>query len=473
MAVNLAELAFASWLAKEEVERQKEVVTCRNYYDGLQDTFLTDRLKEFLNANDKYEFNLNVCRVVVDSVVERMVITGIDTTEQGDAQPLAEWGNDVWEASRLDLLYEAAHEAMLRDGEYFVMIDWDVEAAVPRFILHPRYTSSEQDGDNYGCKAHYPDDDTNQPLQSVSKRWIETLDNRGKTQHRLTQYFPDRVEKYVLVSGGWEPYQDEGDAGWPLRWVDGQGRPLGIPVIHFRNTPDLRSELWDAIPVQKGINKTLIDLLAAADMTGFQFYVALGWIPTTDGQPLAADGSNMATVSPGVLLGSTKDAGGASFQAITAADLRPLIDTIQSQIGWLAITTSTPESRLSFTRQIAAEGTLKEQNEGLFAKVRRRRKLADACWRDAFDMARKLANYYGNSGLPEEDAFVMQWEPVQTRDTEDERDEWRVKRELGVPLEVIWAEMGYTFDQIETMKKTEEYQGRMALQGALIGANEG
>jgi hypothetical protein len=473
MAVNLAELALASWLATEEAERQKEVVTCRNYYDGLQDTFLSDRLQEFLNASDEYEFSLNICRTIVDAVVERMVITGVDTTEQTDMQPLAEWANEVWAASRFDLLYEAVHEAMLRDGEYFVMVDWDIDAAQPRFVLHPRYTSSEYDGDNFGCKAHYPDDDTNQPLQSISKRWIETIDNAGKTRARLTQYFPDRVEKYQLVSGGWEPYQDEGDTSWPIPWRDASGDPLGIPWVHFRNTPDLRSELWDAIPIQKGINKTLIDLLAAADMTGFQIYVALGWIPTTDGQPLASDSSNMATVEPGVILGTTKDAGGASFQAIAPSDLRPLIDTIQSQIGWLAITTSTPESRLSFTRQIAAEGTLKEQNEGLFAKVRRRRKLADACWRDAFEIARRMANYYGGAGLSEDVAFVIQWEPVQSRDTEDERAEWQVKKDLGVPLEVIWAEMGYTFEQIQQMKETEEYQGRMALQGALMGSDAG
>lgn len=473
MAVDVADLAFLSWLAAEETERQKEVLTCRNYYDGLQDTFLSDRLQEFLNASDQYEFSLNLCRTVVDAVAERLIITGIDTTEQGDEQVLADWANVVWEKSRLDLLYESVHEGQLRDGEYFVMVDWDADNDLPRFTLHPRYTDATVDGDNYGCKAHYPDDDTNRPLELVSKRWIETIDASGKTRRRLNLYFPDRVEKYEWRGGDWQPFSDEGDGTWPIRWVDGRGVPLGIPWLHFRNTPDLRSELWDAIPVQKAINKTLIDLLASADMTGFQLFVALGWIPTSDGQPLKSDASNVATIEPGTILGTTRAAGETSFQAIPPGDLRPLIDTIQSQIGWLAIVTSTPESRLSFTRQIAAEGTLKEQNEGLFAKVRRRRKLANANWIDGFDMARKLANFYGNVGLPEDPEFIIQWEPVQARDTEDERAEWQVKKELGVPLEVIWAEMGYTYEQIEQMKQTEEFQGRMALQGALLGSDNG
>lgn len=472
MAVNLAEMAFASWLVAEETERQQEVLLTRNYYDGLQDTFLTDRLQEFLNAEDEYEFSLNICRTVVDAVAERMVITGIETTEQTDAQPLADWANDVWEQNRLDLLYEAVHEAMLRDGEFFVMVDYDADRQTPRFTLHPRYTDSTVGGNNFGCKAHYPDDDTNQPMQYASKRWVEDL-GAGRTRKRMNLYFPDRIEKYEWAGGDWQPFQDEGDGTWPLRWMDSAGRPFGIPVIHFRNTPDLRSELWDAIPIQKAINKALIDLLAAGDMTGFQIFVALGWIPTSDGEPLKSDASNMATLGPGQIIGTTRDASEVSFQAVPPGDVDPLINLLQSLIGWLAIITSTPESRLSFTRQIAAEGTLKEQNEGLFAKVRRRRKMAHACWIDVYDMARTLANFYGSAGLPEDDAFVVQWEPVQSRDTEDERAEWQVKKELGVPLETIWGEMGYTYDQIQAMKDTEEYRGRMALQGALIGSDEG
>jgi len=462
MAINLAKLAFAAWQATEEQAKQKGVVQCRHYYDGEQDTYLSDRLKEFLNAKDSYEFNLNLCRTIVNAVAERLIINGLDTTEEGDAQPVAEWANAVWEASRLDLLADTVHEGALRDGEYFLMVDWDADTGLPRFTPHPRYAASTAGGDNFGCKAHYPDDDTSQPMLNASKRWIENL-GQGKTRNRLNLYFPDRVEKYELRGGGWQPFQDEGDGRWPLPWVDATGKALGIPVIHFRNTPDLRSEIWDAIPVQKAINKGLIDLLGNADLTGFQMYVALGFIPTSDGQPLKADASNMATVGPGQMFGTTRPANEASFQTVPSGDLRPLIDMIQSLIGWLAVITSTPESRLSFTRQIAAEGTLQEQNEGLFAKVRKRQRLYDAAWRDALDMARRVANVYGGAGLEEAVRFVVQWEPVQARDTEDERDEWRAKKELGVPLQQIWSEMGYSREEIEAMMETPEYQARQQM----------
>jgi len=144
-----------------------------------------------------------------------------------------------------------------------------------------------------------------------------------------------------------------------------------------------------------------------------------------------------------------------------------------SLIGWVAVVSSTPAARLSFTRQVAAEGTLKEQNEGLFAKVRKRQKRINAGWVTCFEVARRLANVFGQAGLDESVRFDMVWEPVQSRDTQDERDEWRAKRELGVPQEQIWAEMGYTLAEIEKMRQSDEHQARLALMQVGLGASEG
>lgn len=475
MAVNLAKLAFMSWLATEEMERQKQIVQLRAYYDGDQDTYLTDRLKEFLNADDQNAFNLNVCRSVVAVVEERLIITGMGSNEQEVSRPVGEWADALWEANGCDILHSHMHEQALRDGEAFVLVDWDAAAGRPRLTPHARYTDAQVDGDNFGAKAHYEDGDTNRPMQYASKRWIETIDEQGGTRKRMNLYFPDRVEKYQWVGLDWAPFQDEGDASWPVPWVDGTGRPLGIPVIHFRASPDMRSEIWDAIPMQKAINKGLIDLIAAADTTAFQMLITYGWIPTSDGAPLTASASNLATLGPGRILGTTRAKTEAGTDVIEGADVGPLIELVQSYIGWLAVITSTPQSRLMFTRQIAAEGTLKEQNEGLFAKVRKRQRLFDASWRDTFDMARRLANVYGAAGLDEAVALVVQWEPVQSRDTIDERKEWEVKAGLGIPLEQIWMEMGYSPEEIKKMKQSEEYQARLKMMqlGLDVGASEG
>lgn len=465
MMLNDAEMAFLAWQAKEERARQKTVAQARAYFDGEQDTFLSARMKEFLNVKDDNEFVLNVCRTVVGAVEERLVFTGIVTDEEGDDKPTALWASQVYEANRLSVLSSDVHEGALRDGEFFVVLDWDEENQRPRMIPHPRYVDPAEGGDGFGCKAHYPDDDISQPLKYVSKRWTETLDN-GKTRQRMNIYYPDRVEKYELVGQAPKPIQDEGDPGWPIQWP-------ALTAVHFPNTNDLRPEHWDAISVQKAINKTLIDLLASADQSAFAIFVALGWIPTTDGKAPESDGSNLASMGPGQILGTSKSKADADFKKIDSSDLRPLLDLLMTLISGLAVVSSTPESRVSFTRQIAAEGTLKEQNEGLFAKVRKRREMFDAGWVEVFRVARLLANEFGGAGLDESVGIVGNWEPIQSRDTEDERDEWRAKKEMGVPLETIWAEMGYDAKQIEAMKATDEYRARLSMMSLDLTAEAG
>lgn len=475
MPLNEAQLAFAAWQAEEEKARQQAVVTARRYHDGLQDTFMTERMKEFLNVADQYEFNLNVCRLVVDVIAERLICLGPTTDERtdGGGAPVREWAEAVWEAVSGDILQESVHEGTPRDGEFFVMVDWDAAAGQVRFVPHERYTDATVGGDNFGCKAHYPDGNIDMPMLYASKRWVEDLGN-GKTRQRLNLYYAERVEKYeVLLGGQLAAVSDEGDTAWPLPWVDGAGQPLGIPVVHFANTPDLRPEAWDVIPPQKAINKTLIDTVATADSTAFQILVALGWIPTADGQPLRPDGSNALRMAPGMVLGTTKSKNDVDFKAIAGGDVRPLIELMISLIGWVAVVSSTPAARLSFTRQVAAEGTLKEQNEGLFAKVRKRQKRINAGWVTCFEVARRLANVFGQAGLDESVRFDMVWEPVQSRDTQDERDEWRAKRELGVPQEQIWAEMGYSLAEIEKMRQSDEHQARLALMQVGLGSSEG
>jgi len=467
MAINLAELAFLEWQKEEEVARQKAVVLCRQFYDGLHDTKLTPRQREFLNAASDHEFNVNIARSAVESIEERLVITGATSTDAA----LAVWADQQWDLAggvvrtgadrATGVMQSSVHEGCGRDGEYFVIVDWDVVAKQPRWTPHSRYTDPAVNGDGFGCKAHYPDGDTTRPMQYASKRWIELLDARGKTRARMNLYFPDRVEKYNHQGNGWIPFRDPDDPAWPLPWVDAAGEPLGIPVIHFPATPDLRSDMWDVIPVQRGFNKSVLDLLAAADTTGFRILVTLGWIPTADGQPLKADGSNRAKIAPGTILGTTKPKSEAGTESVEGANLAQLIDAATFVRDLLPIVSTVPQ--FPSTRQLASAETLQEQKERLFAKARKRQVLCNQSWLACFAMARRLANVFGRAGLNEDALFSLQWLPLQSRNTQDERDEWRVKKELGIPLEQIWREMGYSDIEIAAMQATPEYQARLAL----------
>ena len=464
------QMSFLDYLSEAETARQKAIVAARNYHEGNHEVHLSDRMKEFLNLQgDSNKFRLNVCRAVVSAVSERLIVAGFDTSEQPDANEeklQAKWAWEVWQANRMDAKQDDVHDGTLRDGEFFVIVDWDGESGYPRFTPHQRFCSTETSGDGFGVRMIYPDDNLYSPPSYAVKEWTETLwtDKGRQTRRRRTFYYPNRIERFFYDMAGWKPLEEPGQT-WPVPWVDAATRPLGIPVIHFANK-DLRCEAWDAIPMQDATNKTLIDLLAAADMSAFRVFVALGWIPTKDGKPPATDGSNWLQIAPGQVLGTTRSKAEAGMEVIEPADLGGLRDLVNQEIFWTAAITDTPVSRFVASGQVASADTLKEQQEPLEAKVINRRVRLGNGWEDCMAMARKLANLYGGAGLNETVRFSTAWTFRRSL------DELKQKKEIGIPNEQLWLEAGYSQEQIAAMKESDEYQAKMALMQAGFGQEQ-
>lgn len=464
---TLTELAYAQWLSVEEQARERAVVQARAYHDGDQMVYLTERMKNVLGQNAK--FNLNLVRTVVMAVAEILLISKFDC----DDKKQADWANAIWLANRMDEKNADVHEATLRDGEHFIIVDWDTANARPRFTPHQRYTdptvfvneSAGANGDGFGCRAFYPGDDFNQPMQYASKRWTEYLGN-GQARQRKTDYYPAHIEKYELLGGQWVAFredfsQDTGELIWPLPWLDQQGKPLGIPVIHFRN-PELRPEAWDALPPQQLINKMLIDLLVSGDLTAFRIFVALGFLPTSDGKEPRTNSKgeieNALTLEPGGIVGTTKSASETSFNAIEPASLTPFLETIEKAIAWTAMATGTPASRFQLTGQVASADSQKEGSTPLYAKARNRQQRFGNGWSDCFAMARKLQNTFGTQKFIKDKSIAPVWNPLEPRDTLAELTEkekfWSivantVAQTAGeISAEMVLRDLGWTDEQI-------------------------
>jgi len=467
---NVVDLAFMEAQEEAESDRQREVVRARLYHSGEHPTFLTDRMRKFLAVDDdETKFNMNVTRGVVEAVTERLIVSTINSPDK----TLSDWAWLTWQANKMSARQFDVYEAAVRDGEAFVIVDWDAPNARPRWTLHQRYADTEVEGDGFGCVMVYPDNDPNQEPEYAVKFWTETGENeRGEATYsrRATLYYPERVERYIWLAGGWKPYQPQGEA-WPLAWVTKNNDPLGIAVVHFQNT-GLRCEAWDAIPIQDGINKSLIDLLASADAAGFPMYKALGFVPTTDGKALTSDLSNALAIEPGVLIGTTKNKNEADIDVIQPGNLTPLLELTQQLVMWLAVTSNTPLSRFASSGQIAAEGTLKQQSEPLIAKVQKKQELFADAWEQCLDISRRLAILNGVT-LDETADMEVLWKPIEKRAQADMIAEWQAKREQGIPQEQIWSEMGYSQEQISTMKAMPDYQARMALMQAGMGTANG
>ncbi len=472
---DLAELAFAAFQAQDELFRQRAIVKARKYHAGIQGTFLTDRLRQFLNLGaNSPEFRLNVTRQVVTAVTERLLVGGFAApgaeieAEGKRTNPQTSWAWELWQANRMDAKQDEVHEGALRDGEYFVIVDWDAKNKRPRFTPHARYCDAEVGGDGEGCRTFYENDDPNQPVKYAIKRWTENLSEvagsselgSGKARQRMTLFFSDRIEKYALDGSRWTQVKDAPEEASPIEWRGADMQPLGIPVIHFKNKA-LQCEAWDAIPLQDAINKSLIDLLGAADLTAFRILFTLGWIATTDGKEPKDDGSNLLHIAPGQLIGTTKSKNEAGVDVVEPANLGGLIELTQSLILWLAGVTDTPPSRFQMTRQVAAEGTLKQQMEPLLAKTRYRQALMGNGWEDCMAMARRIWNRYAGSDktLDEQPQFITQWASTGTRDIADRVAEMTAKKETGIPDEQLWREWGYTEEEIAGFARLKDPKG--------------
>jgi hypothetical protein len=463
------ELSYLDYLTTLEESRQKAVALARRYHEGDQEVYLTERAAEFLGLHGSAnKFRLNTCQTVVGAILEKLLVAGFGTNEaEGESATPTQrsWAWDLWQANRMDALAADVHEWTLRDGEAFVIVDWDAVNGMPRLIPHPRFVDAGNGGDGYGVRMVYPDENASLPPLFACKQWTETIvggNGLRTSRMRRTLYFPERIERYYY-SGGWKPYEDP-DQPWTAPWVTQDGKPLGIAAIHFKNR-NLRCEAWDAIPLQDGINKSLIDLLATADQSAFRIFFAAGWIPTTDGKPPKADGTNLLPITPGSLLGTPNAEG--KLTAIEPANLDQLAGLVQKLIMWTAGATSTPLARFQITGQVASADTMKEGDQPLDAKIEQRQSLFGNAWEDVLGLARRLANTFGDANRDEAVEFSTNW--FRTANLDDLEQ----KRKLGVPQEMIWSEMGYSPEQIEAMKATDEYQARQAMSQAALDLKGG
>jgi hypothetical protein len=147
-------------------------------------------------------------------------------------------------------------------------------------------------------------------------------------------------------------------------------------------------------------------------LTAFQILIAMGWEPVdSDGNPLP--------IEPGTWIGTTNPDGKAVV--IPGANLTNISEQVYNWIQWAAMATDTPASRFTMSRQVAAEGTLKEQNVSLLNKCRMRQGELGIGVADMFVIARGLHNaFFSAPALSEDVTISVEWEPIESRDEDAE-----------------------------------------------------
>jgi hypothetical protein len=489
---------------ERESKIQSLVVTARKYYAGIHDVRMSERQKAYLKQHSKadIQFTVNHCPTVVDAVIERMKVTGfkiIDaakvlepaqpaleqepgdegtpeeqivelTAEQKLAAQLWLW----WTQNRMDAVQMETHRKMVRDGESFVIIDWDEERSRPKYLLHPRFVDESIGGDGYGMWIDYPNNDPLREAIRAIKQW-NVYDEKGlKTSYRVV-YYPNQIQRFMQKpSGKWVPREDPDNGKAP---VEEWNEDIGIPVAHFRN-PERQTELKDIIPIQDMHNKTWLDLMAAADTTAFRMLGFLGWIPTTDGDAPKDDGSNLLEVLPGQNIATDKPKDEVDLKVIEPADLTPLLKLEERTVQRMATVSDTPLHRFQTTGQVARAETLKQQDAPLISKIEERQITGGNAWEDCMLVSIKMASEFGDGvelGDDDiEDVMISAlWRPAEVRDDAMIAENAKAKQELKVPVEQLWREMGYSEDEIAEFKQSPEFKAMLAMREAAVLLGQG
>src|ERR1700752_1891197 len=104
----------STMLDPEERKAQNLILLARQYYDGDQPVFMTDRQEAWLKQHGSdVQFTVNHCPTVVDAVVERLQVTGFTMVDDELAKTNWEW----WKAMRMDNTQNETHKWAVRDGE--------------------------------------------------------------------------------------------------------------------------------------------------------------------------------------------------------------------------------------------------------------------------------------------------------------------------------------------------------------------
>jgi len=482
VALREEQLEDIQWALDSLLPLQSGYSRARRYYQGTHQRMIdNERLKNIFGRLFR-DFRLNLCKPVVDSLVDRLQVSGFssgDTEEQNAA--------DVWKRNHMARRAGQVHLEAITAGDAYVLV-WPDETNRPTIYPHKAhevavdYSASEPGLITRAAKLWRPDEDT----------------------VRLTVYRAERVERYVarrLISGGLpatqpvDPYYqgsellatterdlyDDGGQFFPTGEAtegaagvdkaqsfteyrdDGPAvipNPFGVvPVFHFANNSDLGergiSELWDAMPVQDMLNYLAFQILVNAEYQGHRQRWATGVEIRTD--PLTGEPINPFRAGPErVWVAGNTDEAGAKFGEFAPGDLSQLDSVKKAAALDMAQVSQTPPHYFFVASNLVSGESQKTAEQKLDAKVSDRQIAFGDTWAQVVSLAVRMERGLSQDGLE----LDTNWKDTKPR---NELESWQVaqmKSELGVSKEQILREMGYTDEQIEKFREEDGGPGQ-------------
>lgn len=368
-------------------------------------------------AGDLKFFHVNVCRLSVAAVAERMRVRRVGATVRG--RDVSERAGELWLASNMDQVLESVLADALALGSAYLLV-WVDRHNVPRI-------SAESARNMIATR-----DPVTGEVTAAVKKWVELDEHGAVVEDNAVLYTPDEIVRYSMV-----------ESGVP-RVVERVNNPLGVvpvvPLINVDRVGDTQgySVIDDLGNLVDALSKVLADMIVASESVARP----KRWAAGVDLEDNAADGFTAdgvvdddpledQAVSPFAEGNSmwTVENEGAKFGQLPGADLagyRTAVDLLVQQISTVAslpghmlgITTSNPSSADAIR---AAEASLTSRAESRIRVL-------------GLGVERALALLVAidQGVMPHEVTPSLRWASASTRSTAQEADAVTKLHSLGI-----------------------------------------
>lgn len=401
------------------------------YYRGRHN--LAFASEKFANTfgNLFREFALNLCPAVCDSMADRLRIAdftidaiGGRRRSQKSSQTIAETEEaiaEIWQENLLEIRADEIHREAVAAGDAYLIVwpDWR-----GRPTLYPQRAET--------CIVIYDEDDRRR-IRFAAKCW-----QSAEGRQRLNLFYPDRTERYISTdaesgrTAAAEAFRPFEKGGGSLR-----RNPYGrIPVFHFANNPGIGtsgvSELEPVMPIQDGMNKAVLDMLVAMEVSAYRQRWAAGIEIQFD-----KEGNPRPPFKAGIdhlWLAENPDA---KFGDFAAADLEQFLKVKDGFRIDIASVSATPLYYLMPQAGAYPSGeSLRKAETRFLAKVRNRQAVFGAEWARAMEFALQIK---GISGV----RLKTLWEDAGNESERERLETIELKRRIGLSAEQALREAGY------------------------------
>lgn len=394
------------------------------YYAGSQPlSFMAPEAREALKDRLR-SMVVNVPRLVVDSLSERLQVSGF--TLGGQPMPRV-W--EAWEGSGFEESHGLVHTEALILGSSFVLAWADSDGAATLSVESARECAVRRDPL------------TREPVVGI-KRWIDSDARRA----RLLVFEPHQVRSFVsaaeIPAGGMAP-----NTGWNQTAT--MPNPLGVvPLVPFVNRARLLGEPFSEIDtvsdLADALNKIMTDLLVSSEFYARPRRWATGMQIEIDEN---GNAENPFTDSPSRVW--TSEQAETKFGQFPQADLSSFETATEMVLRQVGMLSALPPHYLSSrSTQPTSADAIRSSEASLVSKAYQRQRAFTQSWARVAALVEAIET---GGALPKR--VQVQWASPETRTVGQQADAASKLVSSGIiPVEQAQADLGYSQEQRQEMR---------------------